>query len=120
LVAKAVSSLSQPTGRRQRILPWVALALPPSTYIVFEYGLATSLRPACAAVGSWLGPLWGGASLLVCALAAALAWPMARTLSSDPPTRPWIARVATVVSGIFALAIAFQTLATLIVPSCAR
>jgi hypothetical protein len=115
-----VSALSQPTRRRDRIRPWIALALPPSTYIVFEYGLASSLRPACAAVGSWLGPLWGGASLLICALAAALAWPMARTLAPDPPARPWLARVALFVAGIFALAIAFQTLATLIVPSCAR
>lgn len=96
------------------------MALPPSTYIVFEYGLASALRPACSAVGAWLGPLWGAVSLLVCGLAAALAWPMARKLATDPPTRPWLARVALVVSGIFALAIAFQTLATLIVPSCAR
>jgi hypothetical protein len=115
-----VSALSQPANRRERIVPWLALALPPTTYIVFEYGLASSLRPACGAVGSWLGPLWGGASLLLCALAAAIAWPIARTLAPDPPTRPWLARVALVVAGIFALAIGFQTLATLIVPSCAR
>jgi hypothetical protein len=59
--------------------------------------------------------------LLVCAGAAALAWPSARTGSaSSPPVRPWLARVAMLEAGIFALAIAFQTLATLIVPSCAR
>jgi hypothetical protein len=115
-----MSGLSQPTSRRERVIPWIALALPPLAWMIFEYGLASSLRPACAAVGSWLGPLWGGGSLLACAVAAGLAWPMAGTTDRDPPTRPWLARMALVVAGIFALAIAFQTLATLIVPSCAR
>lgn len=115
-----MSGMSQPTGRRERIVPWVALALPPVAWIVFEYGLASSLRPACTTVGSWLGPAWGAGSLIVCVTAALLAWPLARTLEADPPTRPWLARIALVVAGIFALAITFQTLATLIVPSCAR
>lgn len=32
----------------------------------------------------------------------------------------WLARIALLSAGLFALAILFQTLATLIVPSCAR
>lgn len=115
-----MSGLSQPSTRRERIVPWVALFLPALAWMAFEYGLASSLRASCSAVGSWLGPVWGAASLLACAGAAALAWPMARGTDKDPPVRPWLARVAAVVAGIFALAIAFQTMATLIVPSCAR
>lgn len=115
-----MSGLSRPTSRRERVIPWIALALSPLAWMIFEYGLASSLRPACAAVGSWLGPLWGAGSLLACAVAAGLAWPTAGRIDRDPPTRPWLARIALVVAGIFALAIAFQTLATLIVPSCAR
>ena len=45
---------------------------------------------------------------------------MAWTVKNDPPTRPWLARIACIMSGIFALAIAFQMLATAIVPPCAR
>jgi hypothetical protein len=115
-----MSGLSQPKSRRERIIPWLALVLPALAWMTFEYGLASSLRASCSAVGAWLGPAWGAASLLVCAGAAALARPMASRADTDPPTRPWLARVAMVVAGIFALAIAFQTLATLIVPSCAR
>ena len=115
-----MSGLSQPRRRRERIIPWVALGLSPLAWISFEYGLASSLRAACAAVGAWLGPLWGGGSLLACVLAAGLAWPMACRAERDPPTRPWLAQVAVLAAGIFGLAITFQTLATLIVPSCAR
>jgi len=76
---------------------------------------------ACAAVGSWLGPAWGTASLMVCAGAAAIAWPAARLADGkDPPTRPWLARAAMLGAAVFGLAVAFQTLATLIVPSCVR
>ena len=108
------------SSRRERIVPWLALLVPPLAWMAFEYGLGSSLRVSCGAVGAWLGPLWGGGSLLACAAAAAAAWRMGRGTDADPPVRPWLARVATVVAGIFAVAIALQTLATLIVPSCAR
>lgn len=100
--------------------PWIALSLPPLAWMLFEYGLASSLRPACGAVGAWLGPVWGLASLLACATAAWIARPLAiRGDTADVPRR-WLARIAMFGAGIFALAITFQTLATLIVPSCAR
>lgn len=107
------------TSRADRVRPWIALLLPAGAWILFEYGLGTSLRGSCAAVGSWLGPLWGALSLLVCIGAAIIAWPMARRARrDDPPARPWLARLALVGVAIFGLAIALQTLATLIVPSC--
>lgn len=99
--------------------PWIALLIPPLAWTAFEYGLGSSLRPACGAVGDWLGPVWGAISLLACAIAAGLAWPLAGSARTGA-TRPWLARIALLAAGIYALAIAFQTAATLIVPSCAR
>ncbi len=114
-----MNARGSPTAGRWR--PWVALLLAPATWAVFEYGLGSALRGHCVAVGAWLGPVWGVASLLACCLAVAVAWPMARPASAArPAVRPWMARVAAFEAGIFMLAIIYQTLATLIVPSCAR
>jgi hypothetical protein len=111
----------QPTATFGRWRPWLALAPPPVSWMTFEYGLGSALRGHCAAVGSWLGPTWGALSLGICAVAVIIALPLARAASaSAPPARPWLARVALFEAGVFMLAIAFQTIATLIVPSCAR
>lgn len=108
-------------SRRERVTPWLALLLPPIAWLVFEYGAGGVLRASCAAMGAWLGPAWGGASLIGCAAAAMLAWPLARRGAvKPPPVRLWLARVALFAAGVFALAIGFQTLATLIIPACAR
>jgi hypothetical protein len=107
-------------SRRERVVPWVALFLPPFAWVTYEYGAASGLRASCTIVGTWLGPVWGGVSLLECLLAAILAWPLARQATQTPPVRRWLARVATFAAGIFALAIGFQTLATLIIPACTR
>jgi uncharacterized membrane protein YedE/YeeE len=87
--------------------------------MLFEWGLASMLRPACHAAGGWLGLGWAGLSLAACAAAALIARPLAR--DTDPASsRPWLARLAMIGAGIFALAISLQTLAILIVPSCVR
>ncbi|MDB5715965.1 MAG: hypothetical protein JWO15_3362 [Sphingomonadales bacterium] len=100
---------------------WVALALPPTAWAVFESGLALALRLSCQTVGIWLGPLWGAASLAACCGAMALAWPSAKAgRGGDSPAGAWLAWIALMVAPLFGLAIAFQTLATFIVPSCAR
>ena len=106
-------------SRGARIRPWVALVLPPVAWYVFEVGLASVLKMSCAPVGAWLGMTWGVASIIVCAAAAALAWRDARA-GERTVSRPWLAWVALLLSGIFALAICFQTLGVLIVPPCVR
>jgi hypothetical protein len=104
-----------------RVRPWVALMLPALAWVLFEYGLAWVMRASCSAVGAWAGPLWGIVCLLTCGAATTIAWPIARrAVQNDPPARPWLARVALVGTAVFGFAIALQTLATLIVPSCAR
>jgi len=107
-------------SRGERVRPWLALVVPPAAWYVFEVGLASVLKVTCAPVGEWLGVAWGGASLLACAIAAALAWPYAHPAADRTPPRPWLARIALLLSGLFALAIAFQTLSVLIVPPCVR
>jgi len=106
-------------GRRA----WIGLMLPPLAWICFEYGAGVSLRGACAAIGGWAGLLWGVASLAVCSAAAWIARSAAVAgagAARNPPTSPWLARIALFGAGVFALAITFQTVATMIVPGCAR
>lgn len=105
----------------QRVRPWIAFVLPIAAWFVFQQGVGGPLHVNCAVGRPWLGPLWGGASLLLCGVAARIAWPQARVEGEGiRGVVPWLARVALLSAGVFALAILFQTLATLIVPSCAR
>jgi hypothetical protein len=57
--------------------------------------------------------------MALCAAAAVIAWPLARRSDTGAEARPWLGRIALLAAGIFALAILYQTLAVLIVPSCA-
>lgn len=97
--------------------PWIALTLPPAAWFVFQQGLAFTLRGACGAAGVPLGPLWGLASLAACGGAARIAW--TRVAGGTGADR-FLARLALLGAGLFGLAILYQSLATLIVPPCAR
>jgi hypothetical protein len=112
--------MTAPAASHERLRAWTALLLPPLAWYGFEVGLASALRVSCSTVGAWLGPAWGIVSLCVCALGLWIARPLARPADDKTPSHPWLARVAFLGTGIFALAIAFQTLAALIIPSCAR
>jgi hypothetical protein len=101
----------------ERIRAIVALALPPVAWFVFEQGLGFTLRGTCAAAGVPAGPIWGLCSIGACGAAALLARPIVRR---GDRSNGFIARLALLASGLFGIAIAFQTLATLIVPPCAR
>lgn len=93
----------------------MSLALPPVVWFGFEQGLSALLHARCDLAG-W-GLVWGAASLGGCAFAAWLARPLARR-GGDLLATVWLARLASVLAGIFALATAFQTLAILMVPPC--
>ncbi|WP_294257100.1 hypothetical protein [uncultured Sphingomonas sp.] len=105
-------------SRWHRIRPWAALLLPPLAWYVFQLGLGSVLKVSCAPVGDGLGLGWGLGSLAVCAAAIAIAWPCAKPAGDQTPPRAWLSRVALLLAAIFALAIAFQTLSVLIVPTC--
>ena len=101
--------------------PLLALVMPPLAWFAYEVGLAAALRVSCIEVGAGLGVAWGGVSLVACGLAAWLAWPTARPAgASSSSSLTWLSHVALLGTGVCALAIAFQTIATLIVPPCAR
>jgi hypothetical protein len=105
-------------SRGARVRPWAALVLPPSTWYVFEVGLASMLKADCQSAGGWPGLAWGVASVALCCMAAVIAWPLAKRRGGETAPRAWLARVAMLLAGLFSLAIAFQTLSVLIVPSC--
>ncbi|MFC3212782.1 hypothetical protein [Novosphingobium panipatense] len=93
---------------------WLALTLPPLSWFAFEQGLSALLHLRCNATS--LGIAWGLASILLCSLAARIAWPLHQR--RGPLASAWLARLALAVAAIFALAILFQTLALSIVPPC--
>ncbi|WP_162875547.1 hypothetical protein [Sphingomonas crusticola] len=99
-----------------RARAWTALLLPPVTWFLFEQGLSALLHADCTRAG--VGIAWGVASLAVCAVAFRIAWPL--HAHEGVLVHPWLARLALVVAGFFALAIAFQLLALLMVPPCLR
>ncbi len=101
--------------------PLLAIFVPPLAWFAYEIGLAAALRISCVAVGAGLGAGWGAVSLIACGVSAWLAWPTARWAGDNPSASlSWLSRVALLAAGIYALAIAFQTIATLVVPPCAR
>lgn len=100
-----------------RFRAWSALALPAASWVVFEQGLSMTISGACVAAGFPLGALWGTASLLMCGIAGWLGWTgIRRSGAADR----FLSHLAVWAAGLFALAIAYQTLATAIVPPCAR
>ncbi len=105
-------------GSFPRWRPLIALLLPPLVWFLFQQGLSGLMRGRCDAGGPFVGLLWGGSSLILCGLALWLACTAA--IRADLPVSKFVARMAMLGAGVFALAILFQTLATLIVPSCVR
>jgi hypothetical protein len=95
---------------------WTALLVPPVTWFLFEQGLSALLHADCSR--SHIGLAWGIASLVVCTITFRMAWPF--RMRGDLLANPWLAQLALGSTGFFALAIAFQTLAILMVPACLR
>jgi hypothetical protein len=92
------------------------LLAPPVAWYAFQQGLAVTLRTACDAAGAPAGTIWGVLSLLVCGAAG---W-LSRRSGLDGESARFVGYVAQLGAGLFALAISFQSLATMIVPPCAR
>lgn len=89
---------------------------PPIAWYGFQQGLAVTLRAACDAAGIPVGTIWGVIGIMVCGAAA---W-LSRRSGLDGESARFVGYVAQFGAGLFALAIFFQTLATMIVPPCAR
>ncbi len=106
--------------RRSRLALAVALLLPPVAWYGAQQGLGYLLRLQCSAALA-PGLLAGGAALLACALAVWLALGAGRQDQGSGGRNDAVLRALVFLgAGVFALAIVYQTLAVLIVPSCAR
>lgn len=99
-----------------RARAWTALLLPPVAWFVFQQGLSAVLHGDCSR--SDLGLAWGAASLAACGIALRIGWTLREPHGALGD--PWLARLALMLTGVFALAILFQTLAVLLVPTCLR
>lgn len=104
------------------IRPWIGLFAPPAAWYGCQQGMGWVLHLGCAYGGPPLGPLVGAAAFLACAAAGWIAWPVARRPVSEPHARArwFIAGVAMGGAALFGLATAYQTLAMILVPPCAR
>jgi hypothetical protein len=99
---------------------WACFFAPSAAWFLLQQGQGYLVRVACSQAGPPLGAAFGVAALVVCAAAALFAAPVARSRGETTATRRFIARLAIAGGGMFALAIAYQTAATLLVPSCVR
>lgn len=104
-----------------RTRAWTALLLPPLAWYVHQQGIGGPLHVNCHVAAGGLAVVWGVVSLIVCAAAAWLAWPLARrSREASGSVACWIARLAIFGAVVFALAIVFGSLASALVPACAR
>jgi hypothetical protein len=108
------------TTRRSTVAIGFALALPALAWFAFQQGLGFALRIDCGTGGPPVGPIAGGAALLLCGVAARIAWPAAFGAAEAEETPRLLARVSLGATLIFALAILLQAVATLIEPPCWR
>lgn len=97
----------------------IALFLPAFSWFLFQQGLSAAMRAQCRAGAAPIGPTWGVCALLLCGVAVWLAWPARQASDLEARQVPrFLALLALIGAGMFALAIAFQTLATLVIPPC--
>lgn len=96
-----------------------ALFLPALSWFLFQQGLSASMRGHCGTGGPPIGPLWGAGALVLCGVSVWLAWPARHASEFEGnQVQRFLALLALIGSGIFALAISFQTVATLVIPPC--
>ena len=93
---------------------WFAMILPPLAWFVGQQGWGQAVRLVCSQ-GQY-GLAIGIATLILCAAAAVVAWPLR---NAEGPTR-LIAWCAIGDSGLFGLALIFHLLAGALIPSCFR
>jgi hypothetical protein len=99
--------------------PWAGLFAGAAGWFIHQQGGANANYWDCR----FGGPLWTLALGLVCGLVVIaggwLSWASRRAAGEDAPaTRRFSGLVGAATAAIFLMAIAFQTLASLIVPSC--
>ena len=105
-----------------KLAPWSGLVAGMVAEIVHHQLLSDMLRFDCRLGGASAGLAVGIPALLLIAAGVALSWASARGGDPEAPhvqTRRFIAQVSTMMGGLLAIAIIWQTMATMIVPACA-
>ena len=105
-----------PTRIATRCRLGAAAIIPPVAWYGYQQGLGITLRQDCIAASFPAGPLLGAGALLLCAVAALLAGSGQAAVLS--PGRRLVSHLSRGSAAIFALAIGFQTLATILIPPC--
>ncbi|MBV8683525.1 MAG: hypothetical protein JO111_11660 [Caulobacteraceae bacterium] len=101
--------------------PWFALAASPVAWFVYEQGLGTVVRLACAS-DAFVGVIWGVLAAAVCVAGGVFGLRAAANGPAEITARAtqFIGMVAVGEAAAMGLAIIYQMLATVIVPACAR
>jgi hypothetical protein len=107
---------------RSKLAPWSGLVAGMAAEIVHHQLLSDMLRYDCRLGGASAGLTVGVPALALIALGIGVS--LASVRGGDPAaahsqTRRFIAQVATMRGGLLAIAIVWQTMATMIVPACA-
>jgi hypothetical protein len=106
----------------QALAPWAGGAVAPAAWYGQQQGLGLVTYFGCAAAGPVVVVLVG---LVAAAAATAAGWWSAgewlgREATPAVDHRRFVAGISVLMAGLFLLAIAFQTLAGLFLPGCAR
>jgi hypothetical protein len=94
---------------------WISILAPPCLWYAQQQAITELTKFVCAAAGSLLTTIAGAIASILCLAAAALAWRDHR----DPYHR-FMVLLGVGSGGVFALVVAFQTLACVLLPPCVR
>jgi hypothetical protein len=102
----------------QRFAPWAGLVGGALAWSLHHQVSSDALHFGC---GAGLGPLAVAGGVLALLVALAGGWMSWRASTADAPAgHRFVGRVMALCAAIFALVIAMQTIASLLVPPCAR
>jgi len=101
---------------RERALPWSGFVLGAIGWAVSQQWGSARVNDACLTASSWQTILLGVVGLLLVLAGAAVSWRLRQDGSA--PTARFLATVSLAADVVFALAILFHTVSTLIIPRC--
>jgi phosphoglycerol transferase MdoB-like AlkP superfamily enzyme len=101
---------------RERALPWSGFVLGAIGWAVSQQWGSARVNDGCLTAWNWQTFLIGIAGLVLVLVGAAISWRLRR--DNAPPAARFVAAVSLAADAVFALAILFHTISTLIIPRC--
>jgi len=101
---------------RERAVPWSGFVLGGIGWAVSQQWGSARVNDGCLTAWNWQTFLLGLIGLAIVLAGAALSWRFRR--ESVAPTARFVAAVSLAADAVFALAILFHTVSTLIIPRC--